>query len=198
MGRLVAVNTLGVGQSRTFGLADRIGGRSPQPHGAAMTYSRELIDFFGPLPQMAIFEDNVLNLRAELLGELLLLAQPLVNHRNHPGQITRVRSQSSRAAQHERIAGLLTSDIKTAEQNLADLRRIEGRLPDAEWARAVTHFERRLTFCKLKRDSLLAPWPVRLAYLAKIAPYIGRRGSFLRDHLARSLLPDAIYYRLKR
>ena len=110
--RHLKINTLDtgltLGDRATYGLSQRCAGRTWAPHGAAMAYSRRLIEAFGPLPEEVIFEDNVVNVRAELLGEVLLLAEPLVQHRNHGNQISRLEGDWEVCSR--RLAARLRSD----------------------------------------------------------------------------------------
>lgn len=197
-GRLLEVNRLGVEATRAFTARDRLVHLAYAAHGAAMAYSRELVDFFGPLPPAVIFEDNIVNVRAELLGELLVLAMPLVNHRNHDGQVTRIHSGSSREAQRRKIERAVVSDFESISQNAADVERARDRLPAEVYRGMVAYYRKRVWYYRLKVGCLVKPWPVRLLYLARIIGRSRQLGPFRRDDLARSLLPEPLYYRLKR
>jgi len=87
-----------------------------------MAYKREIIDFFAKLPADVIFEDNILNLRAELLGNAAVLTAPLVNHTNHEGQITRhnVRVPLSILEQRRKLRS--ESNISSSLENIKDIK----------------------------------------------------------------------------
>lgn len=129
----------------------RLHGRCPPVHGATFAYPRRIHDDFGPLWKGIVFEDHVLNWRAELSGGILLCPEPLVRHRNHEGQITNVHSAESLLDADNRRRALRWSNVVTRRQNLADARIAfeHGRL-DAETYRDA---ERILTQ-RLRPDEL--------------------------------------------
>lgn len=49
--------------------------------GAALSWSRELYDKFGPMLETAIADDSILPFRAAVLGEIAYIDEPLVYHR---------------------------------------------------------------------------------------------------------------------
>lgn len=86
-------------------------------HGAAMAYSREIVDIFGSLPEEVIFEDNIVDVRAEILGGCGVIAKPLVRHRNHDDQITNNYISRNPKKVYERIQRRLKSDLITTKTN---------------------------------------------------------------------------------
>lgn len=200
-GNWIEVNRLGCdcnpGELKIYGLKERIAGTSYHAHGAAMAYSREVVDRFSPLPQGMIFEDNVVNLRAELLGSAAILALPLVKHRNHEGQITQSTMGQPPTRQMERLRARLESDIRSTEQNLRDVELLGSRIPQQIKEQMLLSLDRRLRYFHDKRNCILLPWPSRLRYLP--AAIINRNVAPLSlDDLFHSLLPTVIYRWIKR
>ncbi|HNY51299.1 MAG TPA: glycosyltransferase [Smithella sp.] len=93
----------------------------PLAHGAAFGYPRRTFDDFGPLWNGIVFEDNVLNWRAELTGGISLCPDYLVRHRNHSGQLTNLYSKEAIKNADERRRILWWSDIQSLKQNISDL-----------------------------------------------------------------------------
>ena len=184
------------GALRLYGLEARINGTSYHPHGAAMAYSRDVVDKFSPLPPGIIFEDNIVNLRAELLGRAGVLALPLVKHRNHSGQVTSAAGAESEDKIRERIRLRLDSDVLSSQQSLADITAKREGLKAQQYRRIVKCYRKRLRYFIWKRKALIYTWPVRLFYLAfllvrpKLAPL-----SII--DVKRSLIPKRIYVNLK-
>lgn len=196
-GCLLEINRLGVkrkaNEKLIFGLKERVDGLPYMPHGAAMAYSKEICKIFGPLPAGIIFEDNILNVRAELIGKAMVLPEPLVNHRNHAGQITRINSRDDASTRRHSIKRRLDSDVLTAEQNIADFRALDDRPQNLPQASADSYFKERLNYFKNKRNALLLRWPIRLLYLAKIT-WLGEQvAPFSRSDFLYSLLPESIH-----
>lgn len=96
--------------------------QQPPVHGASFGYPRRIYDEFGPLWAGVVFEDNVLNWRAELTGGVLLCPEALVRHRNHQGQLTNLYSPAALQEASERRRSLQWSNVVTRRQNLHDLR----------------------------------------------------------------------------
>jgi glycosyltransferase involved in cell wall biosynthesis len=55
--------------------------------GCTEAWTPHLFEFFGPLGDKVIHEDNVVSLRAWLLGRIVYLGQPLVKYRTHTSNI---------------------------------------------------------------------------------------------------------------
>jgi len=125
---------------------ERLEGRQPPLHGAALAYPRRLFDDFGPLWEGIVFEDNVLNWRAELSGGVLLCPEPLVRHRNHTGQITNVYSKQALEDADNRRRLLRWSNVVTGRQNLADARTamVRGWINRETYDRAIRILKERL------------------------------------------------------
>jgi glycosyltransferase involved in cell wall biosynthesis len=98
----------------------KLSGSTPPVHGATFAYPRRTFEEFGPLWDGIVFEDNVLNWRAELSGGVLLCPDYLVRHRNHSGQVTNRYSRQALLDAGNRRHILARSDLVSRRQNLAD------------------------------------------------------------------------------
>jgi len=204
-GNSTGLNKLGCGESDNsvslFGLNERLNETSYAPHGAAMAYSRELVEFFQGMLSDVIFEDNIVNLRAELIGNAALIAEPLVNHTNHNGQITRVTSGVSSKVQEERRARRLNSDISSTKQNISDIKLASqhNRITLETYRALMSMFENRCDYFETKRKSVISSWPLKLIYLY-LAWFLTKKtmAPFNRDDFMRALLPYPVYRLLRK
>ena len=98
----------------------RLSGKHVAVHGAGFAYPRHIFNNFGPLWEGVVFEDNVLNWRAEVSGGVLLYPEPLVRHRNHAGQITNLYSRQALLDADKRRRALYWSNVITRRQNIND------------------------------------------------------------------------------
>lgn len=201
-GNLIGINKLSSSNlfqtPQIYTLKDRLRDQTYAPHGAAMAYSRRIFENFSPLPRGVIFEDNIINLRAELMGGVLLLPEPLVKHRNHDGQITRVNNNIDDCdSQQRRLVLRLDSDVNSTIQNITDVGSAISLIGEDCHKILNVYFKRRLLHFKAKKEALSGSWPVRLFALARafssrdVAP-------FSRDDVMRSLLPSLLYQRIKQ
>lgn len=119
---------------------------SPPVHGAAFAYPRRTFDDFGPLWDGVVFEDNVLNWRAELTGGVLLCEDYLVRHRNHPGQITNRYSREALIDADNRRRILKWSDVVSRRQNLADAKLAleRGQISAEDYSAAIGRLDEEL------------------------------------------------------
>lgn len=204
-GSFVYLNRLGSDLERadisTFGLSERLGGTSYAPHGAAMAYCRELIDFFPRMPPEVIFEDNIVNLRAELLGDAVLISEPLVNHTNHDGQITRVSCGASPADREKSRQRRLVSDVASTRQNIEDIRlAFECDKISQSVARPLIElFCERYAYFRLRLKMLTDCWPRSLFSLTLMLVRYGanKHSLFSRDEFLKAFLPYTLYRILK-
>lgn len=127
---------------------DRLAGCRLPVHGAGFAYPRRTFTDFGPFREGIVFEDNVLNWRAELTGGVLLCPEPLVRHRNHSGQITNLHSRQALRDADNRRRRLHWSDVVTRRQNLADARIALER----GWIDAAAHREAEKILSERLRD----------------------------------------------
>lgn len=101
--------------------------------GASFAFRRELIDAFEPFDPLRLPSgvDHVLPVRAAILfpGAMRYLDEPLIRHRQHPGQLTQQVADASRSklAFQEGHAGF---DVTAAMQCLTDLKLAWQRRPD--------------------------------------------------------------------
>lgn len=200
-GHLLSVNRVGTnlsfGAVASFGIADRLAGRSPHQHGAALAYSRELVDAFEPLPRAAVYEDGVLWVRAHLLGETLVIAEPLVGHRNHEQQITRTWGDADAVSVRSRLVTRATAGEASIEQSLRDIERVRDVLHPDVLAEARSIFRRWLRHARLKRRALSSPWPLRSAYLLPAILQISGTVGMSRAEILASSVPASVFRLLK-
>ena len=198
--RFLYMNKLGVesvvGDAALFTIFDRFTERTYVQHGAAMAYSREIADFFGPLPNGVIFEDDIINIRGELLGSVGVLPLPLVNHRNHKGQVTQILVGISDRTREERRAMRLLSAINSRRQNLEDVKAVDW-LPEDIRRSLLQRLEAELLKETKVRDAVIGCWPLKLISLVGVI-----RGYsiniFGNDDLMRALLPYFLYRFFRR
>lgn len=186
---------------RTWGVMQRISNETPHTHGASFAYSRKMVDLFGPLRPEVIFEDNVLNWRAELLSGMALIREAVVDHRIHEGQIT----HSAGGVDLERIEfrrrARLDSNVATSIQNIEDSICVfdHGLLTSDKMELARAWTSDRHHYFSLLREALTLSWPTRIIPLAQI---LGVRSDLAppihRDDFARAAMPDWLYFQFKR
>ena len=133
-------------------------------HGAAMAYSNEIFKVFGPLPAGVIFEDNIVNVRAELLGGCAVIARPLVNHRNHSGQITNTNARSSLRSIKERLKMIYYSDVLSSNENLKNYSHVP-KINISGFKEYGNILKRRNAFFKCRFRALVSIWPLRILFL---------------------------------
>lgn len=179
----------------SFSIHDRLKGQYYFQHGAGMAYSRDLIDVFGPLPRGVIFEDNIINIRAELVGLAAVLTVPLVNHRNHAGQITQAAKSIPVVIQEQRRKMRLLSAIDTRRQNLIDVEEVMA-LPESLKIELIHMFQREWEREKLICDAIIGDWPSRLIALIRVMRQFPDQ-TFRKDDLVRALIPYWVYVGIK-
>lgn len=206
-GNVIGVNILGDDSSeatriplRTWGFMQRIRHETPHSHGASFAYSRKLVDLFGPLRPNVIFEDNVLNWRAELLNGMALIREAIVDHRCHDGQITNLAAGADfDRVEYRRRAGL-DSNVATSVQNMEDSTCAfeHGFLTPEEMDLARAWNSNRNRYFALQREALTGRWPTRIVSLALCLGMRGALALLRRDDFARAAMPDWLYFHLKR
>ena len=174
-------------------IADRLNNITFSGHGAAMAYSNTLISFFGALPSDIIFEDNILSLRAELLGELLILKDPLVNHTNHDGQVTRVVANVSPEQSEKRRNLRLVSDINSTMQNYLDIQAVCKNQETEKLSSLLRIYSQRLKYFKLKLNAITGRYPGRLIFLIALFCKGNKFAPLAKDDFIRGLLPLHLY-----
>lgn len=199
-GNFLEINRLGVdtagGDKVLFSIDDRLAGKAYAAHGAAMAYSRDIFDLFEPLPKNVIFEDNIVNIRAELLGVTMVLTTALVNHKNHPGQITRTQTIISSTTREKRRALRLTSDINSTHQNLKDIRRALYLSREHRQVLEDIYLEK-FTNLQQKKIAVIGRWPLKLISLCRL---IGKKSEIIlsNDDLMRAVMPYVVYRLAKK
>jgi glycosyltransferase involved in cell wall biosynthesis len=174
-----------------WSLSEHLDGRALPVHGASFGYSKNLFSAFGELAAGVVFEDDVLNWRAELLGMISLIREGLVLHRNHPGQITNPYDPSTdlREAVWRRKA-VAYSRVAALRQNIRDTQIVcnHGDLAPRVAATVIAALRPRLKKEETLYTSLYAPWPRRLAVVVKHAALFGCQED-RKTLLLRALLP---------
>jgi glycosyltransferase involved in cell wall biosynthesis len=178
---------------------DRLLGQSPKTHGACFCYSAEIFKFFGPLPKDGIYEDNIINWRAELLGNAVLLREPLVSYRSHDQQITHSGVTDTLEFFDSRRILRLADALLTTKANLKDFQKIR-RLPlhSRNTIKLIEKYlGKRKKYFEARLNSITKTWPGRIFFLVYIV-FQNRNFDILsRDNFLRSLLPDSVYFFLK-
>jgi glycosyltransferase involved in cell wall biosynthesis len=107
---------------KKWSFKDRIKNKNiPYTHGASFAYKRELLELFpDKLDKSVIFEDNVFDWRAELTDGIGLLRMPLVRHRNHSGQATKINNKTKKSV-IENIKKMTVNNLLTTKANIDDL-----------------------------------------------------------------------------
>jgi glycosyltransferase involved in cell wall biosynthesis len=178
---------------------DRLLGQAPRTHGACFCYSAELYKFFGPLPEGGIYEDNILNWRAELLGNAVLLREPLVSYRSHENQVTQSGSSKNLEYFDNRRVLNLADALLTTKANFEDFQKIKRiSLHSKNTAKLIeNNLRKRKKYFAARLNSVTRNWPCRILDLVYILIY-NRNYDVLRgDNLLRSLLPNSVYFFLK-
>lgn len=175
-------------------LEDHMASRSLPLHGASFAYLREVFDSCGPFYPGVVFEDNVLNVRAEILGEVALCPEFLVYHRNHPDQVTSKYSAGALQNPINVRKRLKWSDVRSLRQNEDDLKKLysQGFIGPVLYEKALMWFKRRIEEIDAEYAIEFKGWPRRIWFLLKDG--IGRGKCNLNGRLVvRSLLPDVFY-----
>lgn len=180
-----------------FRLRDRVQGRTYAAHGAAMAYSREIVDQFGPMKPGIVFEDNVVNIRAELLGIASVFPEALVMHRNHAGQITRMTPTIDMKGLEASRSRRLKSDMLSISQNLLDYQSISTQHHQKDLNKYKEWFLERVSCYSLKCKALSLSWPLRLYYYLKLILLYKQKVQFSRDDFYRCLMPNFLYFAYK-
>jgi glycosyltransferase involved in cell wall biosynthesis len=108
-------------------LADYVHTLKPGILGCALGYDPKLFSTFGPVPDALIHEDNVVALRAFLLGPMLFIDLPLLKRRIHGNNIfsrmhERAATEDAVARQEARFVRDAKNRMVLYESLLADLR----------------------------------------------------------------------------
>lgn len=197
-GNLISVNKLrdnyphGDGSLRVANIFNRCTGDINSYHGAAIAYSKDVIKQFPRLPDEVIFEDNIINFRAELLGDVCWLRTPLVNHRNHPGQLTQNNINIPFDLSESRKKKGIISDEVSLKQNLEDI--------DLAWRNQFINeeiyenlrdlFQQNLLKAIELKKTLYGLWPITVIHYLRLRSYGGGNS---KDILFRSISPKWFY-----
>lgn len=94
--------------------------------GATIGFTRDLIDFFGPLPASLTAEDSVLPFRAALLGRIVVVNEKLVDYRVHPDNLSALHQSPDRSEIRRRSEQRALSAAATAAAKLDDIARLRN------------------------------------------------------------------------
>ena len=136
----------------------------------------------------------MLNVRAEILGEVALCPEFLVYHRNHPDQVTSKYSAGALQNPINVRKRLKWSDVRSLRQNEDDLKKLysQGFIGPVLYEKALMWFKRRIEEIDAEYAIEFKGWPRRIWFLLKDG--IGRGKCNLNGRLVvRSLLPDVFY-----
>lgn len=179
-------------------IKDRIQNSAPLTLGATFAYSRELIDFFSPLPAGCVYEDNIIGFRAELIGKCALIRIPLVYYRSHFGQSTRLNPNNIRASDKKRIRNI-SDGILTVNQNIEDFRRITVmKDKDSKFDGVAKWLAVKLRYHLLLKKSFSYIWPIRVISLIILLLSPHQFILLSRDMILRICLPSELYFLLKK
>jgi glycosyltransferase involved in cell wall biosynthesis len=175
---------------------DRVRGNVPPTHGATFGYPKILFTDFGPLNEGVVFEDNVLNWRAELLGEMALCQDHLVLHRNHAEQITNVYSNEAMRSGILVRKRLAWSDVQSLLQNLEDTVqcRNNGAISEATYRLSIGYLRHRLQGTQVEYQAKFGPYWLRLpAAIRYLRLHRERRIKSVAKCVAYAVLPHPLF-----
>lgn len=98
--------------------------------GATHAWDRVVFDFFGPLDQGVMFEDNAISFRSYLLGEIHFIDKDLVDYRSHDENITNFTKKTDVAELYRAAAKRTHWVINGVHQRLRDLEISSKRHPN--------------------------------------------------------------------
>jgi hypothetical protein len=162
--------------------------------GATFAYNRRVFEAFGPLPSGVFHEDNVILLRALLLGEMWIVGVPLIHRRAHGGnmmiqktalnqtkdELNQAERRASRAAQYRvNLYDAFAADLSAAKR--------QERVSELEFENLLKVCRARQEHFSIERDYPTASFRRKLDYLVKLRRS-GVAWSSLRHWITR-LLP---------
>jgi glycosyltransferase involved in cell wall biosynthesis len=163
----------------------------PDTHGASFAYSKKLLEMFDTkISEKIIFEDNVIDWRAEMLSGIGLIRMPLVNHRNHSGQATR-SAGNDRDAKRSFIKKIVESDLEATRQNIVDLRKMhqQSYVADDEYYMYLKTLEETQSLEEKKSRILNSRWPLRVYRLLVYLLYHMNKYGFSKNEISILMLP---------
>ncbi len=182
-----------------WGLLEHIQERIPSVHGATFGYPRELFSMFGPFANDVVFEDGVLNWRAECLGTVRLCRDRLVLHRNHSNQLTNIHSVEGLRHSLQRRSCLLRGRIAALQHNIADTQVAEDKygMNPAIAVAALSFARHRLRREAIDFTTLYGTYASRLWCFAKHFGEIRRRPRLAR-FIVEVILPHPVTALIRR
>jgi glycosyltransferase involved in cell wall biosynthesis len=173
-------------------LHDRCSDKVLAYHGAAMAYAKDVVSSFPELYNSVIFEDNIVNVRAELLGDVFHVRTPLVSHRNHSGQLTRDSAEIARDILEARKKKAITSNVESLKQNIEDLSLAYNRkfVEKEVFDILISDFKRKLSNAMDQQRALYGIWPFTVYYLLRLKQSGARIN---KDTFLRAIFPKWAY-----
>lgn len=202
-GRLLYINSLGDSKTEIKkNFINRLNGEGLTYHGAAIAYSRDIIDSFPPLPPKMLLEDNIVNIRAELIGNVVWIRDTLVNHTNHVGQITNHSTKHiPLKISRRRSSALIWSDIVTLNQNIQEIQQkiIGSNLDIAKVQNYLTKINGQRDLLNYKYKMIYGVWLIRVfLFLWILMKGKVRDFSLKKRDYAYILFPNWSYLLLKK
>jgi len=177
---------------RKTNIHDLCFGKVTHHHGAAMAYAKDVVQSFPELSKRVIFEDNIVNVRAELLGDVICIRTPLVSHRNHYGQLTRHSPEIAFDILEVRKKKGATSDVESLKQNIEDISLAYSRqqITDEVFETLLSDFARKLRNSIDRQRSLYGIWPITVFYFLRL---IRSGGRVNKEIFIRAIFPKWTY-----
>ena len=119
--------------------------------GASHAWKRELFDYFGPLSPRVMTEDRALPLRAALLGEILVIDEPLVKYRVHRDGFSQMPTNVDRDHYFRRQSSLWRQTfavIRGYEQDLCKFVKVSGGNDELNRAIAIVREQKVKVFAQ--------------------------------------------------
>lgn len=154
------------------------------PMGAAAAYHRSLFDVFGPIVPGPYGEDNCLLVRALLLGEAQLAAEPFICWRQHAGNLSNFLTDAASITWRQRHLRWMESHAMMSAQWRRDIGRAR-QMNLISWPRSL-----RLRLAASRED---AAWALSVSSLRgdPWSEWLGRAGRLLLLGRPTSVLRSA-------
>lgn len=98
--------------------------------GATHAWDRTVFDFFGPLDQGVMFEDNAISFRSYLIGDIKFLAEDLVDYRFHDNNITNYTKKTDSIELCRAAAKRTYWAMNGTDQRMRDLETVKINYPN--------------------------------------------------------------------
>jgi glycosyltransferase involved in cell wall biosynthesis len=166
--------------------------RNPMVNGCTAAWSKELIEYFGPV--RADLEDVVLSFRTLAIGQLLYIHQPLVKYRRHGDNVSFYPGEDLNSFEHreKRLRWGNETTAKTYDNLIDDIEVlcVKGRISKDERDRLQAEARRIQKPYRLERQMMDGSMGERLLALATVVRSGDLRGAV---HIAPRALPRSLY-----